>query len=63
MELRCINSRPFFSKNFTGNNDSNGVQHHDVPLPVLTSAVMLRPLEWNNNVGLRMELYGCDPGM
>ena len=23
---------------------------------------MIKPLEWNNNVGLRMELYGCNPG-
>ena len=52
----------FYLQNFTGNNDTNGVQHHDVPLPVITSTVMIRPLEWNNNVGLRMELYGCEPG-
>ena len=38
------------------------MQHHDVPLPVITSTVMIKPLEWNNNVGLRMELYGCNPG-
>ncbi|XP_078350699.1 uncharacterized protein LOC144635472 [Oculina patagonica] len=50
------------TKKFTGNNDSNSVQHHDVPLPVITTSVMLLPLDWNNNVGLRMELYGCAPG-
>lgn len=49
-------------KEFRGNVDSNGVEHHNVPLPVLTSRVMLVPLTWNNNAGLRMELYGCAPG-
>ena len=59
-----LSSRTFvYLQNFTGNINCDGVQHHDVPLPVMTSAVMVRPLDWNNNVGLRMELYGCDPGM
>ena len=48
---------------FVGNSDSHSVQYHGLSHPVTTSVVLLRPKEWHNNIGLRLELYGCLPGI
>ncbi|XP_031555918.1 retinoschisin-like [Actinia tenebrosa] len=46
---------------FIGNNDSSTVHRQNIPLPVIVSQIIILPKKWNNNVGLRMELYGCEP--
>ena len=47
---------------FNGNKDSNTIRYHDIPIPVVTSTIIFSPQTWVENVGLRLELYGCDPG-
>lgn len=49
-------------KNFTGNRDSTSIKRHDIPFPTATSAIMIIAQTWSSNVGLRLELYGCEPG-
>ena len=53
----------FFSQDFLGNTDSNSVKRNDFPIPVVASSVYFLPLTVNNNVGLRLELYGCKGGL
>ena len=48
---------------FSANTDSNTIKRIDIPLPVVASRIMIIPVGKNNNVGLRLELYGCDPGL
>ncbi|RMX60858.1 hypothetical protein pdam_00003501 [Pocillopora damicornis] len=50
------------TKNFTGNRDSTSIKRHDIPFPTATSAIMIIAQTWSSNVGLRLELYGCEPG-
>ncbi|XP_022803093.1 sperm receptor for egg jelly-like [Stylophora pistillata] len=38
------------------------VKRNPLPIPVLTSVVTILPITANNNVGLRLELYGCKGG-
>lgn len=51
----------FFSQIFKGNNDSNGIVKHDLAVPRITSSILLIPRNWTDNIGLRMEIYGCEP--
>ena len=53
----------YFPQVFQGNSDPTSIRYHDLPFPVVTSIVDLLPQTWHNNVGLRMELYGCVPGI
>ena len=53
----------YFPQVFQGNSDPMSIRYHDLPFPVVTSIVDLLPQTWHNNVGLRMELYGCVPGI
>ncbi|PFX27644.1 Polycystic kidney disease protein 1-like 2 [Stylophora pistillata] len=50
------------TKNFTGNRDSSSVKRHDIPFPTMTSEIMILPQTWSSNIGLRLELYGCESG-
>lgn len=38
------------------------MKYHEIPIPVMTSEIIILPQTWAENVGLRLELYGCDPG-
>lgn len=42
--------------------DGSTVKLNSLPIPVLTTVVTIIPLTANNNVGLRLELYGCKGG-
>ena len=44
-----------------GNKDSNKTRRHDLPVPAVTSKLIMEPITWHNNIGLRMEIYGCEP--
>lgn len=47
---------------FIANKDRSSVRQNKMPLPVIASKIMLIPVKWHDNVGLRMEVYGCEPG-
>ncbi|XP_078350860.1 sperm receptor for egg jelly-like [Oculina patagonica] len=47
---------------FLGNTDSDTVKQNSLPIPVLASSVFILPLTVHQNVGLRMEFYGCKGG-
>ncbi|XP_022801660.1 uncharacterized protein LOC111339299 [Stylophora pistillata] len=44
-----------------GNVDSTSIRYHNLATPVVTKSVLVNPLTWKDNIGLRMELYGCEP--
>lgn len=48
---------------FVGNVDSSSIQYHNLAIPVVTRSVTVNPTTWEKNIGLRMELYGCMPGL
>lgn len=47
---------------FVGNNDSNNIRLNRMILPVKANGVTLMPMGFKDNVGLRLELYGCKSG-
>ena len=59
----CRTNIPLFSfQIFTGNNDRNTIKYNEISRPAATRSVIFIPFQWNTNVGLRLELYGCLPG-
>ena len=64
--LTCL---PIYNENFllrqmcNGNVDSSSIQYHNLATPAVTKSITVNPFQWKDNVGLRMELYGCEPGM
>lgn len=60
--MRLPPDKIFFSQVFLGNTDTNLVKRNDFPIPVLASSVYILPVTANNNVGLRLEIYGCKGG-
>ncbi|KAK2562119.1 Neuropilin-1 [Acropora cervicornis] len=46
-------------KIFVGNSDHDTVVRHVLKEPFITKQLTIRPITWKENVGLRMELYGC----
>ena len=65
----CFDSLPIYNENFlllqmcNGNVDSSSIQYHNLATPAVTKSITVNPFQWKDNVGLRMELYGCEPGM
>ena len=47
---------------FVGNSDHDTVVRHVLKEPFITKQLTIRPITWKENVGLRMELYGCKLG-
>ena len=63
VEKLCRTNIPLFSfQIFTGNNDSNTIKYNEISRPAATRSVIFIPFQWNTNVGLRLELYGCLQG-
>ena len=52
-----------FFQEFLGNTDANMVKRNSLPIPVFASSVFFFPLTVHENVGLRMEFYGCKGGI
>lgn len=44
---------------FTGNNDSNSVHLQYLKHFMFARFIRLVPLEWNDEISLRLEVYGC----
>ena len=47
---------------FDGNKDSDSVVHNKVTPPVTALVLRLLPVDWENHISMRMEIYGC-PGI
>ena len=50
------------TQDFTGNADSNTIKRHNILVPAIATSLLLIPTSWHNNIGLRIEIYGCKPG-
>ncbi|KAJ7390770.1 hypothetical protein OS493_022328 [Desmophyllum pertusum] len=44
---------------FIGNVDTGSVVRNELKMPLRTRWLRIVPRSWNNNVGMRVELYGC----
>ncbi|XP_073259033.1 uncharacterized protein [Porites lutea] len=49
------------AKIFDGNKDKDTVVYNRINPPITTRFIRLQPVQWNNEMAIRMELYGC-PG-
>ena len=47
---------------FDGNIDQNSVVYHDLNPPITARYIRFLPLEWNDDISMRVELYGCVKG-
>ena len=44
---------------FIGNTDRNTVVKNDLETPLNTRWLRFLPKSWNNNIAMRVEVYGC----
>ena len=44
---------------FDGNTDKNNVVYHDLNPPIIARYIRFLPVEWNDEISIRVELYGC----
>ena len=47
---------------FDGNTDKNNVVYHDLNPPITARYIRFLPVEWEDEISLRVELYGCVKG-
>ena len=47
---------------FDGNIDENSVVYHDLNPPITARYIRFLPVEWEDEISLRVELYGCVKG-
>nr|XP_058958801.1 uncharacterized protein LOC131785858 [Pocillopora verrucosa] len=47
------------SKEFDGNTDKNNVVYHDLNPPITARYIRFLPVEWEGEISIRVELYGC----
>ena len=44
---------------FSGNFDQNTIVSHSLTVPIIARYIRFQPLAWSNQIGMRVELYGC----
>ena len=47
---------------FNGNTDSETVVYNKLTIPIKTRFIRLLPMQWKNQISMRIEVYGC-PGI
>ena len=47
---------------FDGNIDENSVVYHDLNPSITARYIRFLPVEWEDEISLRVELYGCVKG-
>ena len=47
---------------FDGNTDKNNVVYHDLNPPITARYIRFLPVEWEDEISMRVELYGCVKG-
>ena len=47
---------------FDGNIDENSVVYHDLNASITARYIRFLPVEWEGEISLRVELYGCVKG-
>ena len=47
---------------FDGNIDQNSAVYHDLNPPITARYIRFLPVEWNDEISMRVELYGCVKG-
>ena len=62
MKTRNIYFTYFIKQEFDGNTDKNSVIYHDLNAPITARYIRFLPVEWNDEISMRVELYGCVKG-
>ena len=47
---------------FDENTDKNSVVYHDLNPPITARYIRFLPVEWEDEISMRVELYGCVKG-
>ena len=47
---------------FDGNTDNNNVVYHDLNPSITARYIRFLPVEWEDEISMRVELYGCVKG-
>lgn len=58
----CFVSFNFVLKVFHGNHDSETVVYNVLVPPITARLIRILPVEWHNQISMRLEIYGC-PGI
>ena len=62
MKTRNIYFTSFIKQEFDGNTDKNSVIYHDLNAPIPARYIRFLPVEWNDEISMIVELYGCVKG-
>ena len=62
MKTRDIYFTSFIKQEFDGNTDKNSVIYHDLNAPITARYIRFLPVEWNDEISMRVELHGCVKG-
>ncbi|XP_044171677.1 uncharacterized protein LOC114977630 isoform X5 [Acropora millepora] len=44
---------------FTANKDANSIVYHRLNPPIMARYIRFRPVNWNNHISMRVEVFGC----
>ncbi|XP_067016648.1 uncharacterized protein [Acropora muricata] len=44
---------------FTANKDANSIVYHRLDPPIMARYIRFRPVNWNNHISMRVEVFGC----
>ena len=56
--LFCFVFSPFI-KVFAGNYDQKTIVYHDLSPPIVGRYIRFRPVNWQEGIAMRVELFGC----
>ena len=48
-----------FIKVFAGNYDQKAIVYHDLSPPIVGRYIRFRPVNWQEGIAMRVELFGC----
>ena len=62
VKSNCFVTFNFVLKVFYGNHDSDTVMYNVLVPPITARLIRVLPVEWHNQISMRLEIYGC-PGI
>ena len=62
MKTRNIYFTSFIMQEFDGNTDEKSVVYHDLNAPITARYIRFLAVEWEGEISMRVELYGCVKG-
>ena len=53
---------PLLFQEFTANMDADSIVYHRLNPSIMARYIRFRPVNWNNHISMRVEVFGCKQG-